>query len=552
MDKTFLLLLFLSFLSCRFEQSPVHNAERNRPLHLPQESPVFLLVEDSLRHALEIADSLEIILNEHTDEYHQAIFAVFNRDSHYYQELNQFFVTLAGLPENRMDALRADWSTPDSVRKALSEQVEPLRGNWIRLYLYNGNHYVYIPCGLDTFITLSDSALYDFSAGEPPSIVTFDAFKGGASGELELSVRQGRYQTVTLYPYPGLADNESVRIFGFSAPDVPHRYELMVKLEEAGRFPLIVNSCTFSAEGLARVIDPDGTLDLAGYEYSFTPPDFGLTAVKEQGAEGWWWVTDFIDSIPKKASIAHSYQNLLLESVYLLYVEKERWTAIGRKRLSSEQFGSTEGIPFDATHPRLFPVYANDTLKLTSRLQKGRQFTFTCRRPSRSEETLFTGMGNQLRPALLEERIANHLTAILLAGSYVNRNPQPDAPSRLILDPKGNVTGFKPFTRYRMEDGLTPSRPHVLRNGVSEAIDLITFSAGQPGRQAGSQRENLPGSQAGSQSGSQAASKAEGQAIAFWEWKLKDDLLELHEMVPRNEPGRYEATGRTLLFRRER
>lgn len=532
MDKTFLLLLFLSLLSCRFEQSPIDSADRNSSLYLPNESPVFLSVEDSLRHALEIADSLEIILNEHTDEYHQAIFAVLNRDSHYYQELNQFFVTLAGLPENRMDALRAEWSTPDSVRKALSEQMEPLRGNWIRLYLYNGNHYVYIPCGLDTFITLSDSALYDFPAGEPPAIITFDDFNSGVSGELEISIRQGRYQTVTLLPYPDLAENESVRIFRFSAPGIAHRFELMVKLEEAGRFPLIINSCTFSAEGLARVIDPDGTLNLAGYEYSFTPPDFEHTADKAQGAEGWWWVTDFIDSIPKQASIANSYQNLLLESVYLLYVEKNRWTAIGRKRLASEQFGSTEGIPFDVNHTRLFPIYANDTLKLTSRLQKGRQLSFTCRRPNRREATLFTGMNKPLQPTLLEERIANHLTSIILAGSYENLNPQPDSPTRMILDPQGKVTGFKPFTVYRMEDGLTPSRPHAIRNGQSAAIDLITFAAGKPG--------------------SQAASKAEGQAVAFWEWKLKDDLLELHEMMPRNEPGRYEATGRTLLFRRER
>ncbi len=530
MQRALLLLLLMQpllLLSCRFERANPPAGESEKPYYISTETHEFLSIEDSLRKALNSTDSLEILFHEHSELCHQAIFAVFDPDSPYYDELQQLFLLQSAQPENRPERLRSGWSTPDSVREALSETMAPLSGLWIRLYPHNDNHYVYLPCGTDTYLHLSDSALYDLSADQPPAILSFEHFTAGPSGELELHILRGKYQSVTIYPYRTTRNNPSAYLFRFSALGSPDRYELMVRLEDAEKFPLIVNSCTFTVEGLSQVLDPDGTLDLSGYEFAYSPPQPETASREGQQPVGWWWITHFIDSIPAHGSIAQSWENRLLESVYLLYVEKGRWTALGRKLLLSEPFGSAKGIPIDGEERELFPLFVEDTLKLVSRALKGKPVTIICRRPFGTETALFEGMAEPFKPGLLETRITDHLSAILLAGSYTNVQPGPDIPSRLIFSRMGEVTGFKPYTRYRIETGFTPSRPHLLSEGKRIPIDLLTLWNG-----------NSSGS-------------AETAELSFWRWQLQSDLLVLHALQPLNQPGGYAESGQILRFRRE-
>ncbi len=529
MLRTLLILLFLMLLlSCRFERADQSAETGDTPDYIPTETLELLSTEDSLRKALNITDSIEILFNEHSEASHQAIFAVYNPDSPYYDELQQFYLQQTAQPENRLEPLRGGWNTPDSVRKALSKPMESLSGLWIRLYPHNGNHYVYLPCGTDAYLHLTDSALYDFPAHQPPAIISFENYSIGPSGEIELGVRRGTSHTVTIYPYQLARNYNSARLFRFSAPESPDRFELMVKLEDAGKFPLIVNSCTFTVEGLAQVLDPDGTLDLAGYEFAFHPPEPETLLQEREQPTGWWWITDFIDSIPAHASLAQSWQSPLLESVYLIYVERDRWTALGRKRLLSESFGSAEGIPVDGTETPLFPLFLNDTLKLVSNTRKGKELTVICRRPHGAETAIFEGMNQPFQPALLEERITNHLAAILLAGSYINTQPQPDDPLRLIFSKQGGVTGLKPYTRFRLEPGLTPSRPHLLSGEKMIPIDLLTLWNG---------KEN---------------SLSEASELTFWRWQFELDVLILQKLEPLSEPGGYRESGQILRLRREK
>ena len=239
---------------------------------------------DSIKYIHGLDQSSEILFYESTSAVNQAIFTVRENDSPYYDALTEFYSFIMKQPGYRLLRLSPEYETPDSVQNLFSKKYSSLEGLWIPLHYYKSEHYVYMPCGVDNLIYLSGYALYDMPASGTPGIISFNSINSEPAGAgtgsgtedvITITAFKGTYDTISIHRYtpadPLYRINESVRLFRFVKPESEDRLELMVKISAIRNFPLIVNECSWTEEGVLSITGPDGFADLSGFEFSFTP-----------------------------------------------------------------------------------------------------------------------------------------------------------------------------------------------------------------------------------------------------------------------------------------
>ena len=275
------ILIFQTLWSCTLPVKRNVDVVDDEPYLLPYET-------DSVMYAQGLNSSSEMLFYESTSVVNQTIFKVKERDSHYYNALTEFYSFIMKQPGYRLLQLSSGYETPASVQDLFSKKHSALEGLWIPLHYYKSEHYVYMPCGIDNIIHLSGYALYDMPANGTPGIISFESINQesttsgtdsgiGIKDVITIPVFKGTYDTIAIYPYapanPLYRKNESVRIFRFVQAESKDRLELMVKIDAIHNFPLIVNECVWTEEGVLSITGPDGFADLSGFEFNFTPID---------------------------------------------------------------------------------------------------------------------------------------------------------------------------------------------------------------------------------------------------------------------------------------
>jgi len=236
-------LILFSFLLICCAKKETTSISKNEKTNIKEQSR-----EDSLRHYLNIQDSIKILEMSREEDGNYAIFIDYNRSSDFYDVFDNLtkFNEYEQAYYNTMLGKLKD-KTPQSVRAQIKTEFQDLLGSWMNLESYKNELYVESSCEFARNFIVTDSLfLYRVMDGPNPYIIEQINKISSVRTQLILRNETNEIINVDFYLIDKSRDTYLVleNIFG----DKKNAH-YMTKVKSARKYDIVEHLCENEVEG---------------------------------------------------------------------------------------------------------------------------------------------------------------------------------------------------------------------------------------------------------------------------------------------------------------